>query len=84
VKTALRRTLIHRTHQSILHHTGLQECCPRKCYSRPTITIWVNTRSCSAIICSIVNRRCLFQQLGVLPSTPDFVADFVRAAAPRK
>src|SRR5438552_893231 len=25
-RTALRRALIHRTHQSILHHTGLQEC----------------------------------------------------------
>ena len=25
-RTALRRALIYRTHQSILHHTGLQEC----------------------------------------------------------
>jgi steroid delta-isomerase-like uncharacterized protein len=32
----------------------------------------------------LVESLGLFQQLGVLPSTTDFVADFVRAAAPRK
>ena len=30
----------------------------------------------------LVESLGLFQQLGVLPSTTDFVADFVRAAAP--
>jgi steroid delta-isomerase-like uncharacterized protein len=32
----------------------------------------------------LVESLGLFQQLGVLPSTTDFVADFVRAATPRK